>query len=306
MQKIQKIIDKIPIDALNNTGEICINAIHNEFSFINGSIVMPKLPVSEISVTGSTSIIKDIAVFIPEYLHGHTVSEKRIPPSNQHMLHFTKVITGSLFSFLHIFKIDLKFGGDPSTIIEKGTVDFYPSFKTDRLYYKSLLIPMKGFDGKFTPLRLITSNSVDFDQTLFTSALFEDVDKSGITMKIWEKLPENICNISPKLYPFVLYDYFTACLSVLQPTQKNLQTAAALYEPLFLYIYDCFEDINTIAKPEEIIKVHSSRLEFNEDKLQLNQTFIDELKEYFAQYRLEQDDEMALKHWRRFVWDVKE
>lgn len=304
VKKAQKAVDVIPPGALNNTGKLYINEIHNEFIRINGFINIPRLPVTEIAVADAESIIADIASFIPEFLRQHTVVEKRVPPSDQHMLHFIRDIPGRLISFTHIFKLDLKFGGDPSNIIEKGTSDFYPSYTTDRLYYKSLLVPKIGSSAEFTSLRLIASDLVISDQLRFTSALFDQVDKTGMTAQILEQLPKNIYSVSPNLYPFIYYDYFTACLSILHPNEKNLTEAAALYEPLFLFLYNCFNDIEPIAEPREIIKLFKNRLKFHEKKLQLNETFVQELQKYFSRYHLVQNDEMALKRWWEFVRHV--
>ena len=302
-KSVQGILDSIQPDALNNVGDIYVNAIYNEFIFIKGTIEIPKIPVKELNVADSGEILRSIIPFIPEFLVRHKIPLKRIPPADQHFLHFTRVFHGRLINFRHIFKIDLKFSGNPDGIIEKGNTSFYPSYRTDRIYYKSRLIPEKASSDTFSPLRLAERRDFVSDDNLFTSTFFEDINRSELSLEICEKLPMEIFAVSPKLYPFLVYDYFTACLNVLSPTEKNIHDAILIFEPLFFFIYSRFKDINELTTIEEIHKNFDDCFEPDTTELVLTESFIKKLKGYFSNPILVQNEEMAIKGWRKMKYN---
>ena len=261
---------------------------------------IPKIPVKELNVADSGNIISSIVSFIPEFLVHHKIPPKRIPPADQHFLHFARVFKGRLINFRHLFKADLKFSGNPDGIIEKGSSSFYPSYRTDRIYYKSRLIPESPLSDTFSPLRLVEQRNFMSDDVFFTVTLFEDVDRSKLSLEICEKLPPETFSISPKLYSFLVYDYFTACLNVLSPTEKNIHEAILIFEPLFFFIYSNFRDVNELASMEEIRKFFGDCFETDTAELVLSKTFTEKLKRYFSSFIFVQDEEMAIKGWRKF------
>ena len=305
LDAIQESIDSISPGSANRTGHTCINVIHNEFIFIEGSMEIPHIPVKELDMASSASIVEALASFIPEYLSGHKIPEKRIPSADQHMLHFTRRFPGKIMDFNHIFKADLKFAGDPSGIIEKGNPDFYPSFLTDRIYYKSRLIPEsslhRGDDsGPVDPVRIHDTRVVESDQFFHTFAMFEDLNERELTGKFYEHLDRELFGISPELYPFVVYDYFTACFNVLNPVQKEIEAAVSVFEPLFLYLYSRFHNIKKITTAEAVESAFGDLLSFEGPQLEMTDHFRERLKEYFSRWKLVHDDEMMLRGWWRF------
>ena len=305
-KSVQGILDSISPDALNNVGDIYINTIYNEFIFINGTIEIPKIPVQELNVADSGKILRAIIPFIPEFLVHHKIPLKRIPPADQHFLHFTRVFQGRLINFRHLFKIDLKFSGNPDGIIAKGNSSFYPSYRTDRIYYKSRLIPEKASSDTFSPLRLVKQSDFVSDENFFISTLFEDINRNKLSLEICEKLPAEIFAVSPKLYPFLVYDYFTACLNVLLPTEKNIHDAILIFEPLFFFIYSRFKDISELTTMEEIHKNFGDCFNPDTTELVLSEIFIEKLKKYFSGLVLVQTEEMAIKRWRKFESKVSD
>ena len=300
---VQSIIDSIPPDAQNKVGDTYLNAIYNEFIFIKGMMEIPKISVRELDVTESGGILSSIVSFIPEFLIHHKIPKKRTPPADQHFMHFTRVFKGRLINFRHLFKVDLKFSGNPDGIIERGNSSFYPSYRTDRIYYKSRLIPEKASAHTFSPLRLVEQRDFVSDENFFTSTLFEDINRSKLSLEICEKLPMEIFAISPKIYPFLIYDYFTACLNVLSPVEKNIHEAISIFEPLFFFIYSRFKNINELASIEEIGKAFIDCFEPYTNELVLNKIFIEKLRKYFSRLVLVQDEEMAIKGWRKFEYN---
>lgn len=301
VEKIQKILYNIDINKINKTDKIFLNAIKNEFIRINSHLRIPKISVNKLDYNLGSKIIEDIIDIIPEFLYGHILLERRKPASEEHNLHFIKLIKGRVIDFIHIFKIDFKFGGNSVNIIEKGDTNNYPYYSTDRLYYKSRLIPIAKNNNPldFESIRLIESNYIESDKLFFTSTIFDEVNKSVITEEIEKKINLNVFNISQKLYPFIVYDYFTACFNVLWPGINQINEAAEIYEPVFIILYSKYNNINNLASIEELNRLFIDSIIIDYDNLKINDLFIEKLHEYFKKYSIYRDDELMLKSWWR-------
>ncbi len=305
IKKIHKLLSDIDIAAENRIDKIFLNAIKNEFIKVPGEIVIPKIHVKDLDYGTAFSILKDIEYFLPEFLYGHTILEARKPPSEQHSLHFIRSIKGQAIDFIHILKIDLKFGGDSINIIEKGSPTSYPSFRTDRVYYKSRLVPVKSIKvhktiTDFQPIRLFRSDYIESDKHFFAAAIFDDVDKSAVTGEINEAVNLDVFSISRDLYPFIVYDYFSACLNVLYPVTEEIEKSAALFEPVFLFIYSKYNDLNDLIDNIRLSGIFKDSLEFDNEGLKLTAFHLDRLREYFNRFVIARDNELMLKGWWRF------
>lgn len=302
IEKIQYLLNNIDNNKVNKTEKIFINAVKNEFININSKLTIPRISVNELDYNLGLKIIEDIVDIIPEFLYGHNLLEHRKPASEEHNLHFIKQVKGRIIDFIHIFKIDFKFGGDSINIIEKGDSNNYPSYSTDRLYYKSRLIPIaKNANNQFDfePIRLIVSNYIESDKLFFTSTIFDEVNKSVITEEIERKINLNVFNISQKLYPFIAYDYFTACFNVLWPGINQINESAEIFEPVFIVLYSKYNNINNLTSIEELNKLFIDSIIVDNLNLKISDLFVEKLHEYFKKYSIYRDDELMLKSWWR-------
>ena len=304
VHKIQEMLTQIDAASRNNTDSIYINVVTNEFITFNGRITIPKIPVKELSYDSSVAIIESIAGYIPEFLCRHELLAERMPPSEQHSLQFARKTRGELLEFIHLFKIDLRFGGDSSNVVERGDSDHYPAYTTDRVYYKSRLIPVLGESvGEsiqyFKSIRLLDSTYVGSDQYFHTFAVFEDVNRKDLTREILAKIDNSIFNISTELYSFIEYDYFTSCFNVLYPTADEIEIAVGMYEPIFLSILSRYKDIGELLPTDTIRDHFADSITHDEDRLSLNDAFLHSLKRYFQRFSISRDDDLALKGWWR-------
>ncbi len=307
VQKIQSLIDSIPEGARNHTEKFYLNNIQNEFVTFPDEISIPRIHVKELDYPCGIEIIKNLSEILPLYFQGHLMLEKRIPAAEQHSLHFSKKLQGKCLDFTHLFKIDFKFGGDPDSIIEKGTPDFYPAYKTNRIYYKSLLVPESTIHRTRTeqgldPVRIREADEVDSDQFFHTFAIFDETDRSEITKEFYQvlSLPEETFGISPALYPIVEYNYFTACFNVIDPTEENLVAGTKIFEPLFLLLYGRKRNLGEIVNTEAIEEYYGDLLSLKGSKIFPTDKFLSLLKNYFHKYRLVRNDEIILKGWWKF------
>ncbi len=303
VQKIQKMLKALDAGGTNRTDDIYINVVRNEFITFPDRILIPKIPVKELPYDLSVAIVKMMTELCPEFLFGHELLEGRIPPSEQHSLHFAKWIPGHVIDFIHLLKVDFRFGGDSSNIENRGDSDNYPSYYTNRFYYKSLLIPTTGISGDglnaFQSMRLFDTTRVDSDQYFHTFAVFEEVNRKELTKEILSKIDRRIFTISPDLYPFIVYDYFTACLNVLYPTPHEITRAAELYEPVFIAVLSTFKTIEDMIDGERIREHFHRELSGEGAIFHLREPFLDQLAEYFHRFSIVRDDELALKEWWR-------
>lgn len=298
VQKIQDILHAIQPDERNRAGSIYLNSIKNEFITFPGRIVIPKIPVKELPYNLSAGIVENLRKFFPEFLAGHSLLEKRRPATDLHSLQFIKPLRGKILNFTHFFKIDLRFGGDSSNVIEKGDTVNYPAYNTNRIYYKSRLVPsMDAAPGDFSPLRLIDSLEVDSDMRRRTFAMFDEVGSREMTKELLERLALDVFSTSKDLYPFVVFDLFTACFSVVNPLRGEIETALELFEPVFVILHGLYRDTVELAPRAKIESEFAGTLAFQDGRPSATPEYIERLRGYFRRFKVSRDDELALKGW---------
>lgn len=300
---IQEIIDSVDQAHRNRTENLYLNTIKNEFITFPGRIVIPRISVKQLEYDTALPAVRDLEEFIPEYFQNHRLQSVRRPEAETHSLQFVQKLEGKLCDFIHMFKVDLRFGGDSYNIVEKGNTEFYPSYITNRIYYKSRLIPCpRELDiakGDFASVRLMDMQYVESDQYFHTFAVFDDISTRKITKDILDRLNIDVFNISLELYPFIVYEYFTACFNVINPTQAEIASAQELFEPVFIVIYSSYKDITNLAPLSDIEKKHNEAIEIVNGAPVLRKLFLERIKKYFKRFSLVRDDDLAVKGWWR-------
>lgn len=301
ISQINNYIRLIDEHNVNKTGNIYINILKNEFIMLKENIVIPKIPVAKLSYTEALPIVQTIIPIISQFLLSHTLLADRQPPHELHSLHFIRLLEGKCINFYHVLRLDFKFGGDSSTILEPGNNDYYPVYRTNRLYYKSRLVPTsKDHPTPITPIKLIQSITTESDQYFHTYAIFDDIDTSQQTNEFIKTLPD-IFSIPATLYPFIIMDYYTACMNVPNPVPDELNRACTIFEPLFFIIASRFLSIDVISPMNEIASTFSGLLEINDNKVIPTPNLIKMSKEYFNRYSLSRDEQCMLKGWWQLV-----
>lgn len=294
---INNYIRLIDAQTVNKTGNIYINILKNEFIILNEEIVIPKIPVSQLSYSEALPIVKTIIPLIPQFLLGHIVLQERQPSHELHSLHFIRLLEGRCINFYHVLRLDFKFGGDSSAILEPGNNDYYPSYRTNRLYYKSRLVPaLKDNSTPITPIRLVQSITTESDQYFHTYAMFDDIDTSRQTNEFIQALPD-IFSVPSTLYPFIVTDYYTACMNVPNPVPEELRSAVTIFEPLFFIIASHFIPVAEIFPIDKLKARFPDLLEIKDDKLIPTPNLVGVFREYFSRYALSRDEQCMLKGW---------
>jgi len=301
LNQINNYIRLIDAQNANKTGNIYISVLKNEFIMLNEEISIPKIPVSKLSYIEALPIAQTIIPLIPLFLFGHTLLEERQPAHELHSLHFIRLLEGRCINFYHVLRVDFKFGGDSSAILEPGNNDYYPSYRTNRLYYKSRLVPtFKDPSMPITPIKLIQSITTESDQYFHTYAMFDDIDTSNITNEFIKTLPD-IFSIPSNLYSFIVMDYYTACMNIPNPIPLELDRAVIIFEPLFFIIASHFIPIDSIISLHELEAHFPELIAIKDQKLVPTPNLIQMAKEYFNRYSLTRDEQCMLKGWWQLV-----
>ncbi len=297
IQKIQNIIDGISPDEKNREGGIFLNTIKNEFITFPGSITVPKIPVKELTYDIAAEVVKELRSFFPEFFVHHRILGRRKPEADVHSVQFYRPIGGKSLSFVHFFKIDLRFGGDSSNIVAKGDTASYPSYLTNRMYYKSRIVPAEKIEeNDFSPLRLLDSIEVSSDMRRHTFAMFDELSMKDENKKLQEHIDQGIFATSQQLYPFFVFDFFTPCLNIPHPTEREIAKAVEIFEPVFMYLSGRYRK-EVVGGMEEAVALYPSAFVMEGKELGLSEQFLDEMKRYFSRYAIVRDDDLALRGW---------
>jgi hypothetical protein len=284
---------------INAPFRVYLNDRRNEFFYFeNESFVIPRISVHGLTFGQKIELTEEIRRLIPEFISSHSVLEHPKPVAETMFIHYVKPVTGKHFNFLHVLKIDLKFSGNPDTIIEKGNNEFYPSYRTNRLYYKSILVPIHTIEYSgnsivgFDSMKIFDKVNIYSEAGKFTNALFDDVYYGEITEEIVKDLADLQFPFSCKIFPFLYYAYFTACFNLPYPFEKEINEALRYYEPIFV-------KLSTIHKKDFPVNAAYYKSSFNYDEKHCFSDFFKaECGKYFARFSITYDDDLLLKNWR--------
>ena len=98
------------------------------------------------------------------------------------------------------------------------------------------------------------------------------------------------------MYPFLEYRYFTVVMRIPDPVPSEIEDAVRIYEPLFLEIRSALSG-NIV--DNAAVSALDGALVSRDGLLTVSDRSRAEAKDFFSKYSLYQDDELALKRWRR-------
>lgn len=298
---INAILKNLDQSQKNNCGPIIINEIKKELLILREPIRVPRLHVSRLDYTELAGFTRDLCRVIPEYLAGHMLLIDQKPASETHSIQFVKGIKGKMFDFVHLLKIDLRFGTGVGSQIGGGTTEYYPEYNADGFLMSSLLIPAESIERAgesivdFETIRIIQKETVGEGERVLVHAFFDDFDPTEINNKIWTALGEGMFPFSLKIYPFVSYSYHTASLNLPDPKEAILVKAVELFEPMAIAV------ISSIAKfdKEKAVALHPDSLVLNDNGVALSKKLVSSVSTFFSRYSVYQDEDFMLKRWRR-------
>lgn len=297
--KIGEILSGIKFSDTNKTEGIYLDEVLNIFIKIDEEVTIPGISVKELDYSTGLSVFEKIARFTPLFFYKHLFMEKRKPAAEEHSLQFCRKLEGALIDLVHVIRFDFRFTPGSGIIVSPGNNDTYPSYKTDRLFYKSRLVPVaKGSSPELVDsVKIKDSEAMEADNRLFTSVVFDESSARSMSVELSKKAGPGIFPFPVNIYPFITYDYFTACLSLPDPLSHVIEEGAALFEPLFFYIFSLYRGIsdNAARAAEEI----PGSLIIEGDTLSLSEAYTEKLKIFFSRYSLYTDDNLMLQGLRK-------
>ncbi len=301
---IGNLLNMISAGDKNQIAGLFLDETLMEVIYLKNEMPVPSIPVGELDYSAGADITKNLIAVIPEYLFEHGLLEKRKPAAEQHSLQFIKLIPGRLVDFIHILRFDFKLSGGHGAISGKGNNLTFPPYNTDKIRYKSRLVPVVKGSSPYSldSLKLKSELRVDKDEIKInpTSVIFDEYSNTEISIDFSVKAGSDIYPIPPKLYQFISYDYFTACMNIPDPTVLKLGRAAEIFEPLFFFLYFQYrEGLHEIEKNQ--LSVWSEYLDINEYSVSPGTLLKESLRDFFSYYTLYRDDELMLKGLRKII-----
>jgi hypothetical protein len=285
---------------------VFINETKNEVLSLGVQIEIPRISVKAIDRISIAPVVEAIMCAVPGYFRGHTILESPYPAAETHHLHFVRQIQGVRQSFIHMFKLDFRFASDMGTNHRDGTADFYPSYSTDRVLYKSVLIPVDSVERNdegitsFVPSRISMKESVDSDKFKFAHTIFDEFDPTEFNERIYEHLDADLFPASHRIYPFIEYGFFSIMMRIPDPETSVIDEAVRIFEPLYSRLHCVFSGMT----PDyAAVSAYSDELLLHDGLVIESDSFRKKIKDFFSRYSFYQNDELALKRWRRL--DVK-
>ena len=296
---IEHMISGISLSSPDSSEGIYLDEVLNLFLKLQGDLIVPGISVKELDYKKGSVLFEEVIKYAPQFFYAHTFMEKRKPAAEEHSLQFCRKIEGVVADFVHVIRVNFRFTPGSGSIISRGNSDTYPSYKTDRLFYKSRLVPVKKGSSpeKIDSLKIKDFEAEEADNRLFTSVVFDESSSGSMSSELTRKAGPGIFPFPVNIYPFVVYDYFTACLAIPDPSPKVIEEAAGLFEPLFFYIYSNYR--NVVRDPDFPAESFRGFLSIENDTVALTGDYTDKLKKFFSRYSIYTDDILMLEGLRR-------
>ncbi len=212
-----------------------------EFWQLKHCFSIPEISVKSLEYKVALKFLREIVEELAPFLIDHEFLPKRRPHREEHAIHFAKPLSGKVLDFVHVVRLDFKYSPELGTILSSGTTDFYPSYRGNRVFYKSRLVPVKrgGDFRNIDSLRLEASRQVETDYNRFSAVIFDEGGVRKKSIEYMKMLDSHYFAMPIEVYQPLCFDYMTLCLNIPQPLGDILNASLELFEPLFLFYALC-------------------------------------------------------------------
>lgn len=298
--RIRDIISGISPGELNRTEGVYLDEILNLFLKLKGEFTVPGISVKELDYGKGADLFEEVVKHTPQLFYLHSFMEKRKPAAEEHSLHFYRPLEGKVVDFVHVIRINFRFTPGSGSIISQGNSDTYPSFRSDRLFYKSRLVPVEkgSHPEEIESVRIKDYEAREADNRLFTSVVFDEEGTGSMSAELSRSAGQGIFPFPAGIYPFVVYDYFTASLALPDPLPEVISRGAEIFEPLFFYIYSKYRSRDESFSAAEAfpgsLREENGTLVFTGD-------YRSNLEKFFSRYSVYTDDTLMLNGLRKIT-----
>ncbi|MDH5656079.1 MAG: hypothetical protein OEZ34_09240 [Spirochaetia bacterium] len=210
-------------------------------------ILWPSVHINHILPEERKIITEILLENIPTFITGCSILPEPRPRKDSNQIHYVRSYHENGSDYIYIFKVSCEYmgGADSSEIKIEGRQGIAPSFKTNRIYFSSLLIPVseiardnKGYINNFTPVQIKDAifkvSSDDVIRDFRSTVLFDEIDFSEVNNKITVHFEFNSSWKHNKLfYPFVI-DYLSLCMNLIHPDKNAVDLYAGIFDRCFM------------------------------------------------------------------------
>ncbi len=272
-----------------------------EFWKLSKVFQIPEISVKSLDYGVAAKFLHGILSELGPFLSKHEFLPHRRPHSEEHSVHFVRPFSGRVLDFVHVVRLDFRYYPESGTMVSPGSTDFYPSYESDRVFYRSLLVPIgKGRDfRKIESVKLESSQEIETDGNRFSAVIFDEGSMVKKSQGYLKMLHADYFPIPIEVYQPLFFDYMTLCLNMPVPLEETLMAALDIFEPLFLFF----------ARRGKIDIEGSSGafpdlLSGAQENAEISPRFGSQLKKFFHSYRLVSDHEAASRGIKRLEIDL--
>jgi len=224
--------------------QLHLDTFHTPYLQFDHSVEWPSVHTTGMEPSEKFAITELLARWIPDLIAGCSVLEQPIPRRDLTTVHFVKVIQINSYRYLYLLRIlsDYMGGALSEEIVAKGKQGISPSFRTDRVYFTSRIIPVRTLAVDGEGITFFESDKIkldtifhEFDTSgdIWSSVVFDEVDFTVANQKLQERFSFG-ADWKPNkfFFPFVI-DYNTFCQKLLFPTGAVVDRMASLFHALF-------------------------------------------------------------------------
>jgi hypothetical protein len=254
--EINSVLADIPDAAQGTSCLVRYNHSEELFLELGADLTMPRFPIhhdvhmeapSAPYAYALKNLVKQLVQLLPEVFHGMTYY---FDPSEPLKPRFYRLYKVENFVYLYILRIDIVFRHSQGDVVEPGTNDVTPAFKTRRLFIESEFIPLEavmwelGKARAFKVKQLISNTWIgETGRGYLLHGIWMDNDLSKFFSKL--VLPEGA-----RTYPHFPFfcKYKTICAEVVPPEPGRRKRLLPLLHRIVTFLAPEIETIQACLK----------------------------------------------------------
>lgn len=225
--------------------DLRIDTFRHPYVKFSAPYLMPAISLGDIQGEEAFQLIEVVAERIPEFAAGCQILPEPRPRRESAHIHLVREVIQAEDRFLYIFNLNAEYmgGAEDAEITSRALQGRAPSFRTDRMYFHSRLIPVENIqrqDGQIVDFRVRRPRQ-SYQTTVtrsewkpgdkWTNFFFDDADFSSFHRAFTEQLGGGAhWPLSNLFYPFLL-EYATVCLNLVSPGYAMAESLAEWFAP---------------------------------------------------------------------------
>ncbi|TGN20344.1 LIC_10030 family protein [Leptospira idonii] len=230
-KSINKMLSDLP--GKNVPGDIYVDNLHTPYIRFQEKFLISGSSVTHPESSVVREFVNILIKYLPEAIEGTCLLPEARPKRETGKLFFVRQVTFSNKQFLYVFSADMQYlgGAAPEQIKKPAAQNLTPSILTDRIYFKTKIVPIESVTGegdhitdfksrrfKGGVFRVESDREMDKPVRRF-SEIFDEIDFSDVEIKIKEELEitPQVWSLGRVFHPIGI-DYLALSLRFLTPS----------------------------------------------------------------------------------------